>query len=116
MRDHTKLNTFQLAYDLVPEVYNATRDFPSEERFGLQSQLRRAAASVPTNIVEGSARRTQAEYVQFLNIALGSAAEAAFLIDLAHRLEFFDDTQHAPLKARADSVKRSLNALIQSLL
>ena len=70
-RDHRKLRVFTLADCLVVDVYRASSGFPASERYGLQSQLRKAAVSSAVNIVEGSARRTDAEYLHFLNIALG---------------------------------------------
>lgn len=82
-RDPRKLDVFQLADALVVRVYHATRHVPAEERYGLQRQVRRAAISVPCNIIEGCARRTGREYLHFINIALGSAAETRYLLDLA---------------------------------
>ena len=72
MRDHTKLRAFELADEVVLLIYRATREFPKEEMYGLTSQMRRAAVSVPSNIVEGCARESQAEYLRFLEIAFGS--------------------------------------------
>lgn len=115
MRDPEKLTTFKLARDLVPAIYKATADFPSSERFGLQSQIRRAAVSVPTNIVEGCARRSQPDYLRFLDIAYGSIAEVCFLLDLATTLEMLSVEQRNLLLPRAEEVKRALNGLIHSL-
>jgi four helix bundle protein len=83
-RDPRKLDVFADA--LAVRVYHATRHVPAEERYGLQRQVRRAAISVPCNIIEGCARRTEREYLHFVNIALGSAAETRYLLDLAKRL------------------------------
>ena len=114
-RDHRKLRVFQRADGLVLAVYRATRQFPAEERFGLQAQIRRAAVSAAANIVEGSARRTAAEYVNFLNIASGSAAEARYLIDLASRLGMLLEDEATALEGGYRELSASLCALIASL-
>ena len=111
-RDPGKLKVFALADEFVAEVYEATRSFPVAERFGLQAQLRRAAISIPTNIVEGCARRTQCDYVHFLTIALGSACETRYLLRLCRRLGLIEDS---PLGDRADHIARALQKLIEAL-
>jgi four helix bundle protein len=85
-RDHTKLRVFRLADRVVLETYRVSRTFPDEECYELRRQLRRAAVSVACNLVEGSARRTARECVNFFNIALGSACESRYLLDLTARL------------------------------
>jgi len=87
-RDHRKLNVFSLADELIVTLYAETATFPVDERFGLRAQVRRAAVSVPVNIVEGCARRTTREYLQFVNVATGSAAETLYLLNLSNRLGF----------------------------
>lgn len=114
-RDHRKLKVFSMADELVVEVYRRTTDFPVEERYGLQAQLRRAAVSVPTNIVEGCARRTTRDYVQFLVIALGSASEIRYLLGLARRLEILSSSAHDALEPAYDELVRALEGLIRSL-
>lgn len=114
-RDHRKLKVFTLADDLVTRIYQTTRDFPVGERFGLQAQLRRAAISVACNIVEGSARRSTNEYVNFLNIAAASASEARYLVDVSRRLGFLSDAHGGVLTARYTERAARLNALMQAL-
>jgi four helix bundle protein len=111
-RDHRKLKVFELADALVVEVYVCTRGFPAEERYGLQAQVRRAAVSVPTNIVEGAARATSREYAQFLRIALGSASEVRYLLGLARRLGF---ASAEDVQGRYDELVRGLQKLIDAI-
>jgi len=75
MRDHTKLRAFELADEVAMLIYKATAGFPKEETFGLTTQMRRSAVSVPSNIVEGCARDSEADYLRFLNIAFGEGVQ-----------------------------------------
>lgn len=115
MRDHRKLRAFGLADRLVLEVYQATRAFPPDERWGLVSQLRRAAVSVPANIVEGCARNGEKEYLHFLGQALGSLREVGYLLDLSRRLGFMDASVAQGLESQYQDSAATLAALIQSL-
>src|SRR4051812_16927011 len=85
--NHRDLEIWQLGMDLVVQVYQLTLGFPDDERFGLVSQLRRAAVSVPTNIAEGWGRNSQANLANFVRIARGSLSEVDTLVELAKRLE-----------------------------
>jgi four helix bundle protein len=114
-RDHRKLTVFTLADRLVLDVYRLSERFPTTERYGLQSQLRRAAVSVATNIVEGCARRREAEYLNFLNIAAGSAAETRYLADLSGRLTFMEADGCKLLEDGYRELCASLTALINAL-
>jgi len=114
-RDHRKLRVFALADELVIQIYHDTRVFPQIERFGLQTQIRRAAVSVACNIVEGSARRTEGEYVSFLHIALGSASEARYLTGLAGRLGFLEQGASRALTGKCADLVRGLQSLIDGL-
>ena len=88
MRDHRKLDDFNLADDLVVRVYEVTTQFPKDELYGLVSQMRRSAVSVPSNIVEGCGRRTEIEFNRFLDISFGSLRELGYLIELSSRLGY----------------------------
>ena len=112
---HRKLRVFQEADALVVDVYRVSKRFPPEERFGLQSEIRRAAVSAACNIVEGSARQTEREYLHFLNMATGSAAEAEYLVPLAVRLEFLNQAEAEPLVRRYAALASGLRAMIRAL-
>ena len=83
MRDHRKLRAFELADALVLAVYSATKTFPQDEMFGLTSQLRRASVSIASNIVEGSARNSEADFIRFLDMAFGSIREVEYQLTIA---------------------------------
>ncbi len=96
-------------------MYGATRTFPAEERFGLTSQIRRAAVSIPTNIAEGCGRRSEAEFANFLNIAMGSASELEYLLLLAGELNLIGADKEEALSAEVVEIKRMLTAFMQKL-
>ena len=111
-RDHTKLRAFQLADSLVIDIYRETKNLPPEERYGLQSQTRRAAVSVAANLVEGCARRGTSEYLHFCNISCASAFETRYLLDLAFRLGMIAPAVHSVLESRMTHLCKSLVRLV----
>lgn len=86
--DHKELDAWKKSIDFVERVYKHSSSFPEEEKFGLTSQIRRAAVSIPSNLAEGAARNSKKEFLNFLSISLGSLAEVETQIIIAHRLEF----------------------------
>ncbi len=114
-RDHRKLEVFQLADRLVPEIYRITKSLPDSERYGLQSQLRRAAFSTASNIVEGSSRRTNTEYCRFLEISHGSAREASYALTLCVRLGYLTESAVAPMANDYDHAAAMLLSITKSL-
>ncbi len=115
MRDHTKLRAFELADEVAILVYRATRGFPKEEMYGLTSQMRRAAVSVASNIVEGCARESQAEYLRFLEIAFGSLRELNYQFGLARRLGYTDKTDMGEWGQKILETEKVLGGLIRSM-
>lgn len=114
-RDHRKLDAFRLADELVLAVYVATAGFPPGERYGLQSQLRRAVVSTPSNIVEGCARESHGDYLRFLDIALGSAREAVYLMSVAQRLSLLETHDATRIQALGERVAGAIVNLRKSL-
>jgi len=115
MRDHTKLRAFELADEVVLLIYRATRKFPKEEVYGLTSQIRRAAVSVPSNIVEGCARESQTEYLRFLEIAFGSLRELHYQFGLAKRLGYFDEHEISGYESKFVETEKVLGSLLRSM-
>ena len=115
MRDHRTLEVFQLADEMVLMVYRATKRFPREELYGLVSQLRRSAVSVPTNIVEGYGRESSADRRRFLDIAFSSNRELGYLIDLSRRLEYIERDFAAELETMQGRIAAALAALKRSI-
>jgi four helix bundle protein len=109
------LLAWQRAYGLALDVYRATGTFPRDELFGLTSQMRRAAVSVPANIAEGYERRTQGEYSQFLRIARGSLGELETYLKLSLDLGYIDQSKAKAMSDQRAEVGRLLNGLLRSL-
>ena len=115
MRDHRRLRAFELADDLALETYRLSKEFPKEEVFGLVAQMRRAAVSIASNIVEGCARDSRAEYLRFLEIAFGSVRELAYQASLAERLGYFRKGEGPGFLGKIDECEKVLSALIRSV-
>lgn len=109
-----KLIVWQNAMDFCTDIYKVTKEFPKEELFGLTSQMRRAAYSIPLNIAEGSASKSKKEFKYFLTIALRSQYECITLLKLSLRLTFLTENLYLDLFSRCDEIGRLLNALIKS--
>lgn len=114
MRDHNKLRAFELADEVAVIIYRMTKGFPKEETFGLQSQMRRAAVSVPSNIVEGSARNSEGEYLRFLEIAFGSLRELQYQFGLACRLHYIKEPDATEGNKKLTEAGKVIAALIRS--
>jgi four helix bundle protein len=115
IRNYRDLAVWQLGMDITVKVYEATKSFPSDERFGLTSQLRRAVASVPANIAEGHARSSTKDYLRFVAIAIGSLAETATFVELAGRLNYGNVDELRKIFEMTLEERRMLRALQKSL-
>src|SRR3989304_5705291 len=115
LRSYRELTTWQKSMALAERTYSSTRTFPADERFGLTSQMRRAAASIPANIAEGQARRTTGEFLQALGIARGSLAELETFVDLSQRLGLLEKANADSLLSDCAEINKMLAALMKSL-
>ena len=115
MRPHEKLDVWNRAVEFVTAVYRMSDKFPREEKFGLTSQIRRAAVSIPANIAEGAGRESPREFVHFLSNAQGSASELATELLIAHRLEFLSAKEYRELGTELDNIGRMIFGLSQHI-
>lgn len=106
---------WQKAMKFVTEIYQETSDFPNEEKFGLVSQLRRSAISVPSNIAEGYGRNSNGEFRRFLNISMGSLFEVQTQLQIARNLEFIDKNNGDNLFESSREIERMMSSFIRSL-
>jgi four helix bundle protein len=114
-RNYRDLVAWQKAMDLVEGVYRVSKEFPREEVYGLTSQVRRAAVSVPSNIAEGEGRGADKEFAQFLRIAHGSLREVETQLMIAERLDYIDCEMTKPLLELSSEVGRVVTGLLRSL-
>lgn len=115
MQDFRNLEVWKLAHELTLEVYRLTKAFPADERFGLTSQLRRAAASIAANLAEGCARGSDADFGRFVQMALGSTSEVDYHLLLARDLGYIDVETHKLLEPNIHSTRRMGLALLKRL-
>ena len=114
-KPHRKLEVWKKSMELVAQVYSFTATFPRDERYGLVSQMRRSAVSIPSNLAEGAARRNDKELVQFLHVAMGSASELDTQLEIGRRLGFLSEQDWARADATLAEVDRMLLGLKRHL-
>ena len=115
MHNLKELKVWQLSRNIVKVIYEITAEFPSTERYGLISQLRRCVVSIPTNIAEGSGRNTDKDFAQFLNISLGSSYELESLLILAYDLMLITPEQLEDLSPKISEIQKMTFGLIKTL-
>lgn len=109
------LHVWNESIQLVTDVYRMTRLFPKEEQFGLISQIRRAAVSIPSNIAEGSARASGKEFTQFLNISMGSAVELETQLIISRNLEYVSEKSYQYILLKLNTISKMIQGLIKSV-
>lgn len=115
MKDFRDLKVWEKAHMLTLSVYRITAGFPTDERYGLAGQLRRAASSIPANIAEGCGRQGDAELARFVQIAMGSASELEYHLLLSRDLKYITADTYGPLHQQTIAVKRMLTSFLQKL-
>lgn len=115
MQDFRDLSVWQRAHELALLIYKCTAQFPAVEVYGLTSQMRRAAVSIPSNLAEGCVRGTDPDFARYCSIALGSASELDYQVLLAKDLGFVSQTAFSELAQRIEEVKKMVNGLLQRL-
>lgn len=112
-KPHKKLDVWKLSMQLVQDVYEISRKFPGEERFGLTDQVRRAAVSIPSNIAEGAARQTRKEFVNYLHMSQGSLSELDTLLEVALQLAYLVAKDWDALNTKMERIDKMLSGLIR---
>ena len=112
---HHNLEVWKHSLNFVTKIYKITANFPADEKFGLVSQMRRAAVSIPSNIAEGAARNSKKEFINFLHIAQGSTAELETQILISRNLNFVTQSQAQPLVKELEEISRMIIGLQKSL-
>ena len=115
MRPHCRLEAWKKAMDFVVDVYRATESFPKEEKFGLTSQIRRAAVSIPANIAEGAGRKSDKEFIYFLSNAQGSASELETELIIGQRFDYLAEDAFLELNGSLDQIGRLITGLSKHL-
>ena len=114
-KGYRKLKVWEKAHNLAMDIYEVSKKFPKEEVYGLTSQIRRSAFSVPLNIVEGHASNSKREFLSFLNIANRSLVETEYLLEVATELKFIDETEYRRLEEKRSEVGMMLNAFTKAV-
>lgn len=115
MRDFKQLNFWRKSIDLAKDIYELTKNFPQEEKFGITSQIRRSVVSISANISEGCGRETQKDFKNFLNIAMGSSKETENLLHLSKELGYISLTDYNALNIKITEVSKMLNVFIKQI-
>ncbi|MEK7724389.1 MAG: four helix bundle protein [Acidobacteriota bacterium] len=115
MRPHENLEVWKKAIEMVTEVYEITQSFPTEEKFGLTSQIRRAVVSIPANITEGVARKSDKEFCNFLSIAQGSASELETELLIAKNLKYLSVERYQKIYEEVNTIARMIIGLSQKV-
>lgn len=115
MRDFRKYAVWEQSHRLTLELYRVTKNFPKEELYGLVSQIRRAAVSIPANVAEGAVKVSEKDFARYLGISFGSASELEYLMLLSHDLGFIETTGYETIHSEIVSIKKQLYQLIQKL-
>ena len=115
MKDFRDIKVWNKAHNLTIKIYKVTESFPREEVFGLISQIRRSAVSIPTNIAEGCGRNTDTELARFMEIASGSASELDYLLMLVRDLDLIDEAQYTEISADVTEIRKMLTTFIKTV-
>jgi four helix bundle protein len=115
MQDFRNLDVWKKSHELTLSVYRASKSFPDDERFGLTSQLRRGASSIPANLAEGCGRGSDADFARFVQIALGSSSEVEYHFLLAKDLNYMTPNEYAAFDDEITRIKRMMTSLLHKL-